>query len=59
MVVEPDIWRRRAICFFASQCVTLFGSQIVQFAVVWYVTLLSMRRFRSLFRRSTSCDTTE
>ena len=25
--------------FFASQCVTLFGSQIVQMAVVWYVTL--------------------
>ncbi|MBQ9953971.1 MAG: MFS transporter [Eggerthellaceae bacterium] len=39
MVVEPDIWRRRAICFFASQCITLFGSQIVQFAIVWYVTL--------------------
>lgn len=39
MVVEPDSWRRRAIGFFASQCVTLFGSQIVQFAIVWYVTL--------------------
>ena len=32
-------WRKRTILFFASQCVTLFGSQIVQMAIVWYVTL--------------------
>ena len=32
-------WRKRIILFFASQCITLFGSQIVQMAIVWYVTL--------------------
>ena len=32
-------WRKQTILFFASQCITLFGSQIVQMAIVWYVTL--------------------
>ena len=32
-------WRTRTILFFASQCITLFGSQIVQMAIIWYVTL--------------------
>lgn len=32
-------WKRIIILFFAGQCVTLFGSQIVQMAIVWYVTL--------------------
>lgn len=35
---QPN-WRKRTILFFASQCITLFGSQIVQMAIVWYVTL--------------------
>lgn len=30
---------RRAILFFVSQCITLLGSQIVQMAIVWHVTL--------------------
>ncbi len=32
-------WKIKAIVFLASQCITLFGSSLVQFAVVWYVTL--------------------
>lgn len=32
-------WKKKTIVFLASQCVTLFGSSLVQFAVVWYVTL--------------------
>ena len=32
-------WRKCTILFFVSQCITLFGSQIVQMAIVWYVTL--------------------
>ena len=32
-------WKRRTILFFISQGVTLFGSALVQFAIVWYVTL--------------------
>ena len=32
-------WKRRAILFLTSQCITLFGSTLVQMAVVFYVTL--------------------
>ena len=39
MMETQGNWRRRTIAFFASQCITLFGSQIVQMAIVWYVTL--------------------
>lgn len=31
--------RKRTILFFLSQCITLFGSQVIQMAIVWYVTL--------------------
>lgn len=34
-----DGWRSRAVLFLVSQCITLFGSTLVQMAVVWYVTL--------------------
>lgn len=30
---------KRAVLFLASQSITLFGSSLVQFAIVWYVTL--------------------
>ena len=39
MVEQQSNWRKRAIMFFTSQCISLFGSQIVQMAIVWYVTL--------------------
>lgn len=39
MMESQGNWRKRIILFFASQCITLFGSQIVQMAIVWYVTL--------------------
>lgn len=29
---------RKAIPFFISQAVTLFGSQVVAFAIIWYIT---------------------
>ncbi len=32
-------WRKNTILFLVSQCITLFGSTLVQMAVVWYVTL--------------------
>ncbi len=35
---EPKWWRK-TIAFLISQGVSLFGSQIVQMAVIWYVTL--------------------
>ncbi len=39
MKERSNNWRKRTILFFVSQCITLFGSQIVQMAIVWYVTL--------------------
>ena len=32
-------WKRKTVLFLISQGVTLFGSTLVQFAIVWYVTL--------------------
>lgn len=31
-------WKKNVILFLVSQAITLFGSSIVQFAIVWYVT---------------------
>jgi DHA3 family macrolide efflux protein-like MFS transporter len=40
-VIEKRIvnWKSRTVLFLISQCVTLFGSTLVQMAIVWYVTL--------------------
>lgn len=32
-------WRARVMLFLVSQCITLFGSTLVQMAVVWYATM--------------------
>lgn len=32
-------WKRKAFAFLISQGITLFGSSIVQMAIIWYVTL--------------------
>lgn len=32
-------WKKKTVTFLVSQGVTLFGSSLVQFAIVWYVTL--------------------
>lgn len=32
-------WQCRTLLFLLSQCITLFGSTLVQMAIVWYVTL--------------------
>jgi DHA3 family macrolide efflux protein-like MFS transporter len=32
-------WKRKTVIFLASQCITLFGSMIVQMSIIWYVTL--------------------
>lgn len=39
MMKAQSNWRKRTILFFLSQCITLFGSQVIQMAIVWYVTL--------------------
>ena len=32
-------WRRHVTLFLAGQTVSLFGSMLVQYAVLWYLTL--------------------
>ncbi|GAA2078332.1 MFS transporter [Pseudolysinimonas kribbensis] len=38
-VAVPERWRSNAAIFLSGQTVSLFGSMIVQYAVMWYVTL--------------------
>ena len=32
-------WQKRILLFLSSQCITLFGSTLVQMALVWYATI--------------------
>ena len=32
-------WTGKTMLFLVSQCITLFGSMIVQMSIIWYVTL--------------------
>ena len=34
-------YKKKAILFLASQSITLFGSSLTQFALIWYVTMLT------------------
>ncbi|MBK5262971.1 MAG: MFS transporter, partial [Peptostreptococcaceae bacterium] len=34
-----DNWKTKAIIFLSSQILSLFGSSVVSYAVVWYITL--------------------
>lgn len=40
-ITEPvnEHWKRNIILFLSSQTVSLFGSMLVQYAIMWYVTL--------------------
>ncbi len=38
-VEEHQAWRRNAVLFLLSQSISLFGSSIVQMAIIWRVTL--------------------
>ncbi|MGN0634673.1 MAG: MFS transporter [Acutalibacteraceae bacterium] len=39
MTETQKSWKKQAILFLTSQCITLFGSTLVQMAIVWYVTM--------------------
>lgn len=39
MDVKQANWKSQAMLFLISQCITLFGSTLVQMAIVWYVTI--------------------
>ena len=36
---KQTTWKSQAMLFLISQCITLFGSTLVQMAIVWYVTI--------------------
>lgn len=36
---RPMAWQKQILLFLLSQCITLFGSTLVQMAVIWYVTI--------------------
>lgn len=36
---KQTTWKRQAMLFLVSQCITLFGSTLVQMAIIWYVTI--------------------
>lgn len=35
----PDRWQRNIILFLSSQTISLFGSSLVQYAIMWHITL--------------------
>ncbi len=35
----PDNWKKSITLFLSSQTISIFGSAIVQFAIIWYITL--------------------
>ena len=36
---KDNLWKKKGTIFITSQAITLFGSSIVQMAIVWYVTM--------------------
>ena len=39
MIEREKSWKRNAACFLTAQTVSLFGSSLAQYAIVWYITL--------------------
>ncbi|WP_213622956.1 MFS transporter [Paenibacillus sp. J53TS2] len=37
--VPKESWRRNIVLFLSSQTISLFGSSLVQYAIMWYITL--------------------
>lgn len=36
---KNQTWKRKTVSFLSAQTISLFGSSIVQYAIVWYITL--------------------
>lgn len=43
-VIAPpaENWKRKIILFLTAQTVSLFGSSLVQYAIIWYITLTTL-----------------
>ena len=42
---QGSAWRKQALFFLVSQNISLFGSSVVSFAVIWYITLKTSSGF--------------
>ena len=38
-LTQMEIWQKNIVLFLISQTVSLFGSSLVQYAIIWYITL--------------------
>lgn len=38
-MIETNEWKRKVIKFLTAQTISLFGSSVVQYAIIWYITL--------------------
>ncbi|WMI80584.1 MFS transporter [Anaerotignum sp. MB30-C6] len=38
-ITQKSHWKQRTVTFLVSQCITLFGSTLVQMGIVWYATM--------------------
>jgi DHA3 family macrolide efflux protein-like MFS transporter len=36
---NPELWKHKTVLFLSSQSLSLFGSMLVQFAIIWHITL--------------------
>ena len=39
MQTMKDHWKRKITLFLTAQTISLFGSSLVQYAIIWYITL--------------------
>lgn len=39
MQTKNDHWKRKTTLFLTAQTISLFGSSLVQYAIIWYITL--------------------
>ena len=38
---SKENWKKNIFAFLTSQTISLFGSSLVQFAIIWYITLVT------------------
>lgn len=41
-------WKKNTVLFLISQCITLFGSMIVQMSIIWYLTATELIGFAGM-----------
>ena len=52
---QNNTWMKKIALFLASQNVSLFGSSVVSFAIIWYITLETSSGSGLCFRQFAPC----